>query len=198
MENLKAVGVTVCTIAGLVTAIASAIHGSFWGAADLLLGGGIAAATCLLGWNAARNSYWGFFALILFTGIGWKAWIADNPGIDPERQVVEVTAALDLMQNSGQPWASPELRQMADLAEPVCFVQGGAKDMADATENMAKTIYLGPGTSVADAALEMTQPKSNKMDCLSMIHTLYAANPALFADLSIEHKAWLRKNGFDA
>lgn len=198
MENLKLTGALVFAVAGIVTAVMSAVHGSFWGAADLLLGGGIAAATCLLGWDLARNSSVGIVAVILFTGIGWKAWATDNPGVDPERQAVEVIAATELMQSSGHEWASAELRQIAERAIPACFMQGGAKDMADATASMAKTLYFGPGMSVADASIGMTQPTANSPDCVSMLRTLYAANPAVFMDLSFEHKEWLRKNGFTA
>jgi len=196
MENLKIMGALVCLIAGFVTATMSAVHGAFWSAADLLLGAGIAAATCLLGWDSARNSLPGFVALLLFAGIGWKAWLAENPGIDPERQVVEVAGAVDLMQGSGQAWATPDLQKIAAKAAPVCFLQGGAKDMADAANNMVTTAYFGPGTSLADASLEMTQPKPDKPDCITMLRTLYAADPATFADISIEHKEWLRKNQF--
>ncbi|WP_429327162.1 hypothetical protein [Paraburkholderia sp. GAS348] len=154
-------------------------------------------ATFLLGFDSVQSSLLGLLGTVLFAAAGWAALVTESPGFDVEGQTVEVAVAMDVLTAdaiSHRNWSSPELQQAANRAVKICMLQGGALDQMDATVAGMKTIYYGPGETLADASIDLAQRKPDTPDCLATFRQLYAADPTIFPDISTEHRAWLRKH----
>jgi hypothetical protein len=193
--TIRGLAAVVCAVLGLVTAVSAIWHGHYWSAVGLLIAGLMFGATFLLGFDSVQNTVPGFFGAILFAASGWAALVTESSGFDAEGQTVEIAVAMDVLSADARSrwnWNSPELQQAAERAGKICMLQGGALDQMDAAIAGAKTIYYGPGATLADASVELIQSKPDAPDCLTTFRQLYAADPSVFQDITSEHQTWLR------
>lgn len=193
--TIRMVSAVACAFLGLMTSSHALWHAHYWSAAGLFIGALMFGATFLLGFDSVQNTVPGFLGATLFAASGWAAVVTESPGFDPEGQTVEIEVAMDVLSANARSrwnWKSPELQRAAEQAGKLCMLQGGALDQMDATLAGAKTIYYGPGATLADASIDLIESKPDAPDCLVMFRQLYAADPGVFRDITSEHKTWLR------
>lgn len=139
--------------------------------------------------NSLRSSGFGASALILGV-VGIVGTFLSNRAFEAELQAAQAGAyaAFAAFQNQCKP--SEELSKIQSFGIKACGLQS-TKDQISAAEDLAKGLYLGPATSLADGAVSLITGNLNPNYCALAFNRMYEICPTAFSVMSKRNKETL-------
>lgn len=178
-------------VLGITLGVVSLVNGHVVVALGLFLAGVNVALGTLLGISEYLTNSWFKISAAVLSILSVFAVFLYARAFQPNLQAAHVDALMAFAKVGmpGHP-APREVQDIAAFGVKACALQGNS-DQMDAVSDLAKSVYLGPGTSLADAVLSSVhEPKPDY--CALAYKAVDRIDPTTFISLpTVDRKALL-------